>query len=642
MPLQFFNGQLLFRNGQLALDPACCCDDDGDCFGCLDDYTSLSVDVSGYANGEAVIPTPPSLSRYQILWGNLNGHYDLTRVGASQFYIAKLGQQKSDPFCSGINPGIQIERLTDDNGTLFVIVYAWQLEIRLFCRFVNGQPQMAAEGRFFWQCCTQPPSVDEGCNDLMTCRAGGIPVPLGFAPFTGNCNLTLHTPATPSCFVCPGPGFANVDVEHCPQLTYTPNEALPVAPLVTLVEFPFNGPNTTAFFRWTTQHFVAQTSVRLDGGAAEVLPPGTTSKTYNNLSVGSHNFAVTVQNAFGSAIDSRQWSVTGNPPPPPTVTLTQSPPASTDQTNATFAWSTTGQIDTTTCELDGVVSNCTSPKTYTGLTAGPHNFKVTVANATGSDQKVHNWTVTQPTPGPPTVTLTQTPPAETASTIATFVWSTTGQITATLCTIDGQPAFCSSGVSYNLAPGQHTFRVDVSNSFGSDFAEYQWLITGGEPPTVCSKLVTLLGIQGTTVNADYEVSFSGVTAGITCAQPHWNNAFLLTGPSTLTQGDANCSFPIVATDSVSGSALCQPADSFIVSVQMCDVCNGGIPRISVQAFYNTGTSGGSFNFVLEGQAVVAAIDELLATGQALIPFLNQETGQQFNFSNATCVLRVFP
>jgi hypothetical protein len=83
----------------------------------------------------------------------------------------------------------------------------------------------------------------------------------------------------------------------------------------------------------------------------------------------------------------------------PTVSISSHPAASTTATDASFSWTTSGQVDQTTCTLDAVATSCTSPQTYTGLGLGSHTFMVTVSNTSGSNSDSYNWTISQATIG---------------------------------------------------------------------------------------------------------------------------------------------------------------------------------------------------------------------------------------------------
>ena len=106
---------------------------------------------------------------------------------------------------------------------------------------------------------------------------------------------------------------------------------------------------------------------------------------YSGLALGGHVFRVRVSAASNQVTAIYPWTIN---PPAPTVELTSTPSSLTNDPDATFAWTTTGTVDSTTCTLDGVAAPCTSPTTYSSLTLGEHDFGVEVANAggTGADE----------------------------------------------------------------------------------------------------------------------------------------------------------------------------------------------------------------------------------------------------------------
>lgn len=124
--------------------------------------------------------------------------------------------------------------------------------------------------------------------------------------------------------------------------------------------------------------------------AATVAPCGGGSASYSGLALGGHVFQVRVSVASSEAIAIYPWTIL---PPPPGVELTATPPDPVNDPSATFAWTTSGIVDFTTCTLDGVSAPCASPTTYTGLTIGAHEFEVMVGNAGGSSTASYSWSI---------------------------------------------------------------------------------------------------------------------------------------------------------------------------------------------------------------------------------------------------------
>lgn len=110
--------------------------------------------------------------------------------------------------------------------------------------------------------------------------------------------------------------------------------------------------------------------------------------TYRNLAAGSHFFAVAAQQGNGplSPPASRSWTVGTAPvPAPPAPMITVGPPASTIEPDATFIFTNTQAGVRFQCRLDsGAFEECSSPKTYTDLAAGPHVFFVRAVDGTAT------------------------------------------------------------------------------------------------------------------------------------------------------------------------------------------------------------------------------------------------------------------
>jgi uncharacterized protein YkwD len=257
------------------------------------------------------------------------------------------------------------------------------------------------------------------------------------------------------------------------------------APTVSLTSGPASSTtSTTASFGWTSTGTVSSTTCSLDGQAFAAC---SSPKSYSGLEVGAHSFRVSVSNSSGSGGATYSWKVTAPAPPPPapapTVSLTSGPGSSTMSTAASFGWTTTGTVSSTTCSLDGQTAvACSSPKSYSGLTAGAHSFRVTVSNTAGSAAATYAWTVTSSTPPPPStglsVTLTAAPGQYAFTSAASFAWTTTGTITATKCSLDSGPKVpCSSPWTVGgLLGGAHRFVVTVEGPAGVASATASWFI----------------------------------------------------------------------------------------------------------------------------------------------------------------------
>lgn len=205
------------------------------------------------------------------------------------------------------------------------------------------------------------------------------------------------------------------------------------APIITLSSQP-NAIVTvkTASFAFSgTDQGVAITNFQcsVDSGAYASCA---TPKAYTNLGEGKHTFSLRAVDSVGntSVPISYTWTVDSVAP---SVTITSGPSSTmttADTANFVFTSSdaTSGiNASQTQCQLDsGAYSSCSSPKSYSGLAAGTHNFRVRVVdNATNSTvSSVHTWTVQAVVTTPPVTGSTNFCPSYAESSI----YRTRGQV----------------------------------------------------------------------------------------------------------------------------------------------------------------------------------------------------------------------
>src|SRR5215203_111248 len=166
---------------------------------------------------------------------------------------------------------------------------------------------------------------------------------------------------------------------------------------------------------------------------------------------------------------------------PPETTITsgaaEGEPLTVD--SATFAFSSSEANSTFECSLDGAAySACTSPKDYTNLSNGTHNFEVRATDAAGNVDATpasRTFSVEVPPPPPPDDT---TPPETTIdsglsetvnSSSASFAFSSDEVGSTFECKLDdGAFASCSSPQAYDgLSNGSHTFQVRATDPAGN-------------------------------------------------------------------------------------------------------------------------------------------------------------------------------
>jgi subtilisin family serine protease len=163
---------------------------------------------------------------------------------------------------------------------------------------------------------------------------------------------------------------------------------------------------------------------------------------------------------------------------------TQKPPAKTNQTSATLAFSSNEPGgDTFTCQLDGGgFAPCTSPVMLPGpLAEGTHTFEVIATDAgmtADPTPAVATWIVDLTRPN---TTITQRPPANTRSRSATFRFTSNEAGSKFQCRhMSGPWVSCSSPRTYTgLGVGMHTFRVraiDAAGNMDSTAAVDTWRV----------------------------------------------------------------------------------------------------------------------------------------------------------------------
>jgi parallel beta-helix repeat protein len=215
-----------------------------------------------------------------------------------------------------------------------------------------------------------------------------------------------------------GPLGIDLKPQQCYNITCTggPGGGDQIAPNTTILEAPFD-PSTddVAMYRFTGAdnaspvHF----ECRIDSTAETDWAICPSPKTYN-LGLGAHTFEVRAVDVSGNADPTpatHGWTIV---PGTLVATIDSAPDRVTVSTDATFTFSANKSAGVTfECALNlagGPVvwePNCSSPRTYTGLAVGDHEFRVR-ASAPGSndDVELHTWTIGPP-PIPAQVTCGQ-------------------------------------------------------------------------------------------------------------------------------------------------------------------------------------------------------------------------------------------
>lgn len=158
---------------------------------------------------------------------------------------------------------------------------------------------------------------------------------------------------------------------------------------------------------------------------------------------------------------------------PPNTTISSKPSAATNETSASFSFSSSEPDSTFKCSLDGAMfSSCVSPQQYSELAEGSHTFRVMAIDAAGNADPTpatFTWKVDREAP---TVTILSGNSGVLNYDDASFTFSASESGAKFECMRDTTDpanfASCSSPKDYyNLAEGSHVFRVRAIDRAGN-------------------------------------------------------------------------------------------------------------------------------------------------------------------------------
>lgn len=192
-----------------------------------------------------------------------------------------------------------------------------------------------------------------------------------------------------------------------------------------------------------------------------------------NLSVGAHSFAVKAYDKLGNVSVSKEVSFAVNFSAP-NINLTTNPAALTSSKTASFAFtasSTESSIASYTCELDGVATSCTSPKTYTSLNEGERVFKVTAIDSRKMESSlVYKWSIDSLPPTSPSLNASVSSPTKLTTINLTFSSVDPSGIEKYECRVNSEAyASCLSPKTYSNLPTGTTsvFKVRATDKIGN-------------------------------------------------------------------------------------------------------------------------------------------------------------------------------
>lgn len=339
-----------------------------------------------------------------------------------------------------------------------------------------------------------------------------------------------------------------------------------VEPTLTLTSKPSGVTNNlSASFSFSSSDGgsgVKQNLCSWDGTSFEVC----SSPVTRSLSPGLHQFTIkSTDNAENvSSILNYSWTVDVTAP---TVNFTTQPLSLSNSTQATFSFAGVdtggGVVDHFECKLNSAsFSVCSSPITFSGLSAGNHSFQVRPIDTAGNVGTLlnYNWSVDLTTP---LASINSGPNLITNQVSATFEFSANsppgGNIVGYECRLDGGSWLnCGSPTSYSsLSSGAHVFSVrsiDNNNNRSSN-VDYNWtvdlalpnLTVNSVPDTMTNNNSAAFSFQavdtggGSIANYQCKIDSSGFS---NCSSPHT--------VTNLAEGAHN--FYIKATDTAGNSS----------------------------------------------------------------------------------------
>ena len=240
--------------------------------------------------------------------------------------------------------------------------------------------------------------------------------------------------------------------------------------------------STSASFTFSSTEQGSSFECSLDGGAFAAC---TSPKEYTGLAEADHTFAVRAVDAAGNADAtpaSDSWMIDLTPPQ---TTIDGGPQPLTNQTSASFSFSSEAGT-TFQCSVDdGDFVACTSPQPYSGMLEGTHTFRVRATDAVGNidpSPAERVWTVDTT---PPSVGIVGDKPGNpTNAKSATFTF-TADDASTVQCELDGvtsTPCTSPKGYPGPLADGQHSFTVRATDAAGNTGQDsHSWEVDSAAP-----------------------------------------------------------------------------------------------------------------------------------------------------------------
>ena len=381
-------------------------------------------------------------------------------------------------------------------------------------------------------------------------------------------------------------------------------------PTPSISQFPPNPSNSSsASFSFADGDATATLACRLDAGA---FASCTSPTSYAGLAEGAHIFAVKAVDAAGNESPAASYSWTIDRTPPPAPTLTSKPANVTASTSASFAFTDTDTTASYVCRLDGAAfAACTSPKAYTGLSAGQHSFEVKARDPAGNEGAATSyvWTIDLTNPVV-TIDPATEPHDPTNVTSAAFTFSSNKSGSTFACAFDGAGfAPCTSPVGYSgLADATHSFAVKATDSLGTTGPATVWTWTVDTVPPAAPTVDS--APRSPTNSATATLTFHDGEAGLRHSCRIDGGGFVPCGSPTVYSGliDGSHAFAVRATDAA-GNVGPEASRAWAVDTQPphTTITSGpaAVSSIRSAAFTFASSEASSFSCSLDGASYSA-------------------------------------
>jgi hypothetical protein len=290
--------------------------------------------------------------------------------------------------------------------------------------------------------------------------------------------------------------------------------ANPPPPPTVAITSPGTTPDPTPSIPFTTTGDVKTQTCSIDSATPQ---PCSSPFTPSPLINGSHTITVIAVDYFGqTSSDSEGFTVNKTPPD---TTITSGPSGPTSNASPSFGFSSSEANSTFKCRIDaGLFTDCTSPKTFTGLAEGPHTFEVRASDQAGNTDQTPATRAFTVDKTPPDTTINSGPTGTITTNQATFTFAgnPSADTAKIQCRIDsGTFADCpgSSKTFTGLTDGPHTVAFRAQDAVGNQDqtpATRSFTVDTTPPDTIIDS-----GPTGTITTGEATFTFSGNPAGDT-------------------------------------------------------------------------------------------------------------------------------